>query len=149
MTDRRPVLHLKPAEPSSTPGGVDRLASLIDTAARQQAHTVRAEQNRGKLLHAAFHDRPDVLPMLLQVANASGCSVSASPSCAVAFRLLQPATMSGTDARPCSRCGVNPRRASGQSWCLKCHSESENERRAKKDKELQARRSMMAGLVVG
>jgi hypothetical protein len=146
MTERQPVLHLKPAEPSATVGSADRLASLIDGAARQQAHTVRPEQNRGKLLHAAFPDRPDVLAMLLQVANASGCSASCSPSCAVAFRLLQPATM--PSGALCAKCHAAPRRAANQSYCHKCHSEDVNTRRANKDHELQKRRAMMGGLVV-
>jgi hypothetical protein len=140
MTDPRPVLHLKPAKASPTPGSVDRLASLIDTAARQQPHTVRAEQNRGKLLHAAFPDRPDVLAMLLQVANASGCSASASPSCAVAFRLLQSATMPSATTPLCSAGCGGPRdrqRPDGtwRSYCRKCHNADSNDRQKAERRE--------------
>lgn len=115
MTERRATLHLKPAK-SLAPANADKLSALIDRAARQQAHAVRPDQNRGKLLHTAFSDRPDVLAVLLQVANASGCSASASPSCAITFRLLQVATMPDGDAPVCPDCGGPRLRA----W--KCHS---------------------------
>jgi hypothetical protein len=114
MTERRPTLRLKPAE-SAASDNADRLASLIDTAARQQAHTVPAEQNRGKLLYAGFADHPELLASMLELATASGCSVSASPSCAVAFRLLQPATMPSGETPRCPGCG-GPRL---RPW--KCH----------------------------
>jgi hypothetical protein len=147
MTDRRPVLHLKPAEPSATVGSAKRLVSLIDGAGRQHGRIVRPEKNMGKILRAAIPDlvlRQSVADTL----RASGYSVSASPTSAVAFRLMQIATMPSADAPPCSKCGAEPRRGQEQSWGLKCHSEYQNARRARRDQELQKRRDMMTGLVV-
>jgi hypothetical protein len=78
--------------------------------------------------------------MLLQVANASGCSVSASPSCAVAFRLLQPATMPSADAPLCSGCGGPRDRGTDKPYCRKCH--NDYQRDWQKDRRAKSKRAL-------
>jgi hypothetical protein len=145
MTERRATLHLKPAEPSAAAGGADKLASLIDGVARQQAHAVRPEQNMGKILRAAV---PNAMlrARIGELLRSDGYSLSVSSCSAIAFRLQRPATM--PSGALCAKCGAAPRRAAKQSYCHKCHSDDVNTRRANKDHELQKRRDMMRGLVV-
>jgi hypothetical protein len=138
-----------PTQAAAPTGHLNKLESLIDRAGQAVDRNSRAPalpwQNIGKGLRAMFPDPAQRL-LIEDYARAQGHSISASPSCGVAFRLLQVATM--PSGALCAKCHAVPRRAANQSYCHKCHSEDVNTRRANKDHELQKRRAMMGGLVV-
>jgi hypothetical protein len=147
---KRSTLHLKPKPAPSEASAIQKLASVIDGMGQHapspnSGDALRLENNRGKILHAAFADQPELLGKLLAVAQEGGCSVTASPSTEFQISLKLIARRSDTISPdvPCSTCG-GPRDRSGQYQCRACHNNDERERCARKQARLRKMERLLA-----